>query len=171
MCNATAVCEMFKTSWQVGKLCTKGDSENHSKGPVILFGAMVEHYPIFSRDQSRFHQFSKKVLPGTFLGDELIVGGIWKGDVVVADLEELEKMDASEIHPRRINAKEILAPQRRDEFFFQKADGTAKLSGRDPEFRDLTRGPHRLVWSEDLRRVLQGESEGFHQIKTHSTIF
>ena len=27
------------------------------KGPVIPFGAMVEYYPISSRDQSRLHQF------------------------------------------------------------------------------------------------------------------
>ena len=27
--NATAVCEMLKTSWQTGKHLVKGDSENH----------------------------------------------------------------------------------------------------------------------------------------------
>jgi len=79
---------------------------------VILFGAMVEYYPISSRDQSRLHQFGKQVLPGIFLGYALIAGGIWKGNVLVADIEELEKMDASEIHPRRIHAKEVLTPQR-----------------------------------------------------------
>ena len=42
------------------------------KGPVIPFGAMVEYYPISSRDQSRLHQCGKKVLPGIFLGYELI---------------------------------------------------------------------------------------------------
>ena len=30
---------------------------------------------------------------------------MWKGDILVADLEELETMDASEVHPRRINTK------------------------------------------------------------------
>ena len=33
-------------------------------------------------------------------------GGIWKGDILVADIEEQEEIDASEIYPRRINAKE-----------------------------------------------------------------
>ena len=37
-----------------------------------------------------------KVLPGLFLGYALYAGGIWKGDVLIADLEELETMDASE---------------------------------------------------------------------------
>ena len=43
---------------------------------------------------------------------ELIAGGIWKGDILIADLEDLEKLDASEIYPRRIKAKEALKSQR-----------------------------------------------------------
>ena len=38
-------------------------------------------------------------------------GGIWKGDVVIADLEELETMDASEIYSKRLNAKEVIFPK------------------------------------------------------------
>ena len=37
--------------------------------------------------------------------------GIWKGDELVADLEELETMDASEIYSQRRNAKEMLFPE------------------------------------------------------------
>ena len=66
------------------------------KGPIIPFGSLVEYHPITAKDQSRIHQFGKKVLPGLFLGYALYAGGIWKGDVLVADLEELETMDASE---------------------------------------------------------------------------
>ena len=42
------------------------------------------------------HQFGKKVLPEIFLGCELIAEGIWKGDILIADLEDLEMMDASD---------------------------------------------------------------------------
>ena len=35
-----------------------------------------------------------------FLGYALYAGGIWKGDVLIADLEELETMDASEIYSK-----------------------------------------------------------------------
>ena len=35
-------------------------------------------------------------------------GGIWKGDILIADIEELKNLDASEIYPRIINAKELL---------------------------------------------------------------
>ena len=42
------------------------------KGPIIPFGAMVVYHPISMRDLARLHQFGKKVLPGIFLGYELI---------------------------------------------------------------------------------------------------
>ena len=60
------------------------------KGPIIPFGAEVEYHPISTRDQTRLHQFGKKVLPGIILGYESVAGGIWKGDILIADLEDLE---------------------------------------------------------------------------------
>ena len=45
-------------------------------GPVIPFGSLVEHHPITAKDQSRIHQFGKKVLPGLFLGYALYAGRI-----------------------------------------------------------------------------------------------
>ena len=86
------------------------------------------------------HQFGKKVLPGIFLGYELIAGGIWKGDILTADLEDLEKLDASDIYSRRINAKEVLKSQKGEEFIFPEADCTAKLSGRGYEFLNPLQG-------------------------------
>ena len=44
------------------------------KGPIIPFGSLVEYHPITSKDQSRIHQFEKKVLPGLFLGYALHAG-------------------------------------------------------------------------------------------------
>ena len=38
------------------------------KGPIIPFGSLVEYYPISAKDQSRIHQFGKKVLLGLFVG-------------------------------------------------------------------------------------------------------
>ena len=36
------------------------------KGPIIPFGSLVEYHPKTAKDQSRIHQFGKKVLPGLF---------------------------------------------------------------------------------------------------------
>ena len=51
--------------------------------------------------------------------------GIGKGDILVVDIEELEKMDASEIYPGRLNAKEVLITHKDGEFVFLVADGSA----------------------------------------------
>ena len=108
------------------------------KGPVIPFGAMVEYHHISARDRPWLHQFGKKVLPGIFLGYALSAGRIWKGDILVADSEELEEMDASEIHAKRLNAKEVLTPMSGEKFIFPIADGTVKISGADQDLKTST---------------------------------
>ena len=75
------------------------------KGPIVPFGSLVEYHPITAKDQSRVHPFGKKVLPGLFLGYALYAVRICKGDVLVAEIEELETMDPSEIYLKRLNAK------------------------------------------------------------------
>ena len=44
-------------------------------------------------------------------------GGIRKGDFLVVDIEELEQMDASEIHAWRLSAKEVLTPENGEKCF------------------------------------------------------
>ena len=128
------------------------------KGPIIPFGSLVEYHPITAKDQSRIHQFGKKVLPGLFLGYALYAGGIWKGDVLIADLEELETMDASEIYSKRLNAKEVIFPKQ-GEFIFPIADGRIKTHGGDQELRTSTLVRQRPNQGESNIDFL-GESEG-----------
>ena len=113
-------------------------------GPIIPFGSLVEYHPVTAKDQSRIHQFGKKVLPGKYLGYALCAGGIWKGDVLIADLEELETMDASEIYSKRLNAKEVIFPKQ-GEFIFPIADGRIKTLGGDQDLRTSTSIRHRPI--------------------------
>ena len=48
----------------------------------------------------------------------------------MADIKDLERMDASEIHARRLNAKDVLTPMKGDSFIFPVADGTVKVLAR-----------------------------------------
>ena len=96
------------------------------KGPIIPFGSLVEYHPTTAKDQSRIHQFRKKILPGLFLGYALYAGRIWKGDVLIADFEELETMDTSEIYSKKLNAKEVIFHKEDGEFMFPVADGRIK---------------------------------------------
>ena len=118
-------------------------------GPVIPFDSLVEYHPITAKDQSRIHQFGKKVSPGLFLGYALYAGRIWKGDVLVADVEELETMDTSEIYSKRLNAKEVIFPKEKREFYFPIADGRIQpLEDQDLRTSTLIR-----------QRPLRGESQ------------
>ena len=86
------------------------------------------------------------------------MGGIWKGDVLIADLEELETMDASEIYSKRLNAKEVIFPKQ-GEFIFPVADGRIKTSGGDQEQRKSTLIRPRPLQGEGHVDFL-GESKG-----------
>ena len=149
--NAIGICKMSKTSWQTEKLRMNEDLAN-----------LVDYDPISVREQSRLHQFGKKVLPGILLGYALIAEVIWEGNILIADLEEVEKLDASDMYLRRISAKEALISQKGDEFMSPVGDDTTKLSVRDYEFREPTLRREPTVRSEDFSGELQGESEESH---------
>ena len=97
------------------------------EGLIISFGSLVEYHPVTAKDQSKIHQFGKNVLPGLFLGYALYALGIWKGDVLIADLEELETMDVSEIYSKRLNAKEVIFPKQGKIFFQSQMDESNPL--------------------------------------------
>ena len=101
----------------------KGGSDCPSTDQLSRF----EYHPNSAKDMSRLHQFGPKVLSGMFLDSVLYAGGILKGDIVVTDIEELEEVDASEFHARRLNAKEVLTPRRSGNFIFPVEDGSQNL--------------------------------------------
>ena len=129
------------------------------EGPIVPFGSLVEYHPKTAKDRSRIHQFGKKVFPGLFLGYALYAGGIWKGDVLIADLEELETMDASEIFSERLNAKEVIFPKEKRDFIFPIADGRIKPLGGYQDLRTSTSIRQRPIQGESHHDFL-GESEG-----------
>ena len=88
----------------------------------------------------------------------MYAGGIWKGDVLIADLEELETMDASEIHSKRLNAKEVIF-SKQGEIIFPIADGRIKTLGGDQDLRTSTLVRPR-PFQGDSNIDFLGESEG-----------
>ena len=100
-----------------------------------------------------------KVLPGLFLRYAFYAGGIWKGDILVADIEELETMDASEIFSKRLSTKEVIFPKEQGEFIFPIADGRIKPLGGDQDFRTSILIRERPIQGESYIDFL-GESEG-----------
>ena len=137
------------------------------KGPIILFGSLVEYYPLSAKDQSRIRQFGKKVLPGLFLGYALYAGGIWKGDVLVADLEELETMDASEIYSKKNSMRKRSYSPSKENLFFQSQMDESK---HPEEIRTREHPPRYGIvqFKEKVTLIFLENQKGlFHNLKTH----
>ena len=145
--NAFLVCETSQIYYLMGRRPVEDALGNHLKGPIIPFGSLVEYHPITAKDQSRIHQFGKKVFPGVCLGYALYAGGIWKGDALIADLQELETMDASEIYSKRLDAKEVIFPKEKMEFSFQ-----SQMDESNPWRRSGTENIHLGTASSNSRR-------------------
>ena len=72
--NVIPICETSQIYCLMGESHMKDVFVHPCKGPIIPFGSLVENHPITAKDQSRIHQFGKKVLLGLFLGYALYAG-------------------------------------------------------------------------------------------------
>ena len=153
------ICETSQIYYLMGRPNMKDVLEQPFKGPIIPFGSLVEYHPITAKDQSRVHQLGKKVLPGLFLGYALYAEGIWKGYILVADKEELETMDASEIYSKRLNAKEVIFPKGNGKFICPVADGRTIFLEEIRNWEHPTLIRDHPIRGESRRDFL-GESEG-----------
>ena len=137
------------------------------RGPIIPFGSLVEYHPKTAKDKSRIHQFGKKVLPGLFLGYALYAAEIWKGDVLIADLEELETMDASEIYSKRLMRKRWYFPNKENLFFQSQMDESKPLE----EIRNWEHPPWygTTQFEEKVKEIfLENQKDlHLHHLKTH----
>ena len=86
--------------------------------------------------------------------------------VLIADLEELETMDASEIYSKRLNAKELIF-SKHGEFIFPIADGRMKTPGGEQELRTSTLVRHRPIQGESNIDFLGESNFLFYNLKTH----
>ena len=117
--NVTPICETSQISYLMGRRPMKDVLGNHLKGRLFHLVHWLSITLSLRRTSQESINLERKVLPGLFLGYALYAGRIWKGDVLVADLEELETMDASEIYSKRLNAKEVIFPKENGKFIFQ----------------------------------------------------
>ena len=109
----------------------KGDSESQSKDQLFR----LEQWSNIIRLQPEIkHDFINLVRQVCWLFSwriALIAGGIWNGDIQITDIEELENLEASDVDPCRLNAKEVQITQREGEFAIAVADGWySKIEGK-----------------------------------------
>ena len=87
---------------------------------------------------------------------------------MVADIEELETMDASEIYCKRFNAKEVIFPKENGQFIFPIADGRIKTFGGDQELRTSTLTRDHPIRGEGQRDFLGESVKSFSPIQENS---
>ena len=76
-------------------------------------------------------------------------------------------MDASEIHAKRLNAKEVIFPKEKGEFIFPIADGRIKPLGGDQDLRTSTSRYGIDQFKEKVTLTFLENQKGlFHHLKT-----
>ena len=73
------------------------------------------------------------------MGYALRARGCWKGDLLAADVGELQENGASEVYLRTKKTRVVLVPKEGDNFTFPFADGSAMLAGKGFEVRTSNR--------------------------------
>ena len=152
--NVTVICVIFKISGLMGRHPMRGGSECHltdqlyrRKNPNFC-ERLVETTSVWSQSLVRY--ISRLcIVRGVNLERRHCGRRHWR----------MEEMDASEIHARSLNAKEVLPPIKGDNFIFPVADGTAKVSGGDQRLRTSTVIRDRPERGEE-QEVLREESHG-----------
>ena len=156
--NVTPICETSQIYCLMGRRPMKDVLGNHLKDLLFHLVHWLSITLYLRKISPESINLERKFFLDLFLGYALYAGGIWKGDVLIADLEELETMDASEIYSKRLNAKEVIFPTE-GEFIFPIADGRIKTPGGDQELRTSTLIRPRPIQGEGHVDFL-GESEG-----------
>ena len=114
----TAICETFRIFYLMGRHHMKGGSEC----PLTDQLSRVDQWPnitlFLPKTNRHYINLAQKSCQVSSLDTCCPWGGIWKGDIMVAEIEELKEMDASELHARRLNAKEVLTPMKGEKFIF-----------------------------------------------------
>ena len=112
--NVTAFCETFKISCLMGRHHIIGGSENHLMARLFRLERCWNITP-FLRETYRDYINSVQKSCQVYSLDMCCPRENLEGrHIMVADTEELEQMDASELHARRLNAKEVLTPMKGD---------------------------------------------------------
>ena len=134
--NAIAICEMSKTSWRMGKHVTNGDLENHLKARSFRLVQWLKIIQFLQKDLARLLQFGKKVLHGILLWICIICGRNLERRYFGRRHRGAGNFGrVSEIHARRLHAKEIITPKRVYNSYSQSQMEIVKLSGGDQVFR------------------------------------
>ena len=156
--NVKPICETSQIYYLMGRRPLKDVLGNHLKDQPFHLVSLVEYQ--LRRTSHESINLERKFYLDCFLGYALYAGGIWKGDVLVADLEELETMDASENLLEKTQCERCDISHRKRRIYFSNRRWTNLTLGGDQDLRTSTLVRQRPIRGESHLDLL-GESEGF----------
>ena len=115
--NVTPICETFKISCLMGRRPMKDVLGNHLKDRSFRLVHWLSITLFLRKDSQESISLERKSYLDCSSDTHCSRGGIWKGDVLVADLEELETMDALEIYSKKTQCERGDISQRRIIYF------------------------------------------------------
>ena len=129
--NVTPICETSQFYYLMGRRPMKDVLENHLKDRSFR----LVHWLSITLSLRKTSQESINLERKSYLDcslDTLCTRvRIWKVDIMVADFEELETMDASEIYSKKTQCKGSNISQRKWKIHFPAADGRINRSGTE----------------------------------------
>ena len=106
--NVIVICETFKISCLMGRLHTKGVLENHFHDQVCREGGSNILIVLIKTCRDCINSVQKSC-PMYCLGTHCTREEFWKGDILTADIEDLEHMDVSEICDKDSMRRKVLS--------------------------------------------------------------
>ena len=124
--NALPISETFKISRLMGILHTKDVLGNQLKDRSFRLVRLLSiTLSLRKTNQESINLERKSYLDCS--SDTFCTRGEFGRVTLVADIEELETMDASEIYSNRLNAKEVIFSKENEHFYFPVTDGRIKF--------------------------------------------
>ena len=117
--SAIHICETSQISCLMGRPHTKDVLGNHLKDRSFHLVRWLSITLFLRKTSQESINLERKSYLDCSSNTLCTRGGIWKGDLMVADIEELETMDASDIYSKRLNAKEVIFPKENEKSYPQ----------------------------------------------------
>ena len=109
----------------------------------------------------KFHQFGGTGLPETLLENVWYAGReVWKGTLLVADFEQVDKKDASEFHNMKLNPKEVVSLELLT--IPKTADGQFKIYWRRSGSQNSNFDKVPSKFEEKFKKTFLENQKGFH---------
>ena len=160
--NVIVVCEMFKTSYQMGNTPCERRFGEAFEGPAIPFGLMMESHPISAKDRSRLHQHGNNVLFWTCIarGENFVKERFWSQTLTSLKMWTRQKSMLEDWMGSKVLRRKLVKTS-----CSQSQTETVKKFWRrswNPEMSTFSAGPTRKGLPNTIAKHWRGQENKFY---------